>query len=91
MTETWKRASIAAAVVLVVTACGGGGGQEPTPEPISLAYDNSAGTLIIEVDSYGGLLPPPSSRHIAEVSIYGDGQVVLAEEDGAPRVGTDRA
>ncbi|HJX38346.1 MAG TPA: hypothetical protein VJ714_07095 [Anaerolineae bacterium] len=91
MTEIWKRASIAVAVVLVLTACGGEGGQEPTPQPISLEYDNSAGVLIVEVDTYGGLLPPPSSRHIAEVSVYGDGQVVLAEEDGAPRVGTDRA
>ena len=91
MTKICIRASIAVAVVLVLTACGGGGGQEPTTEPISLEYDNSAGTLIIEVDTYGGLLPPPSSRHIAELSIYGDGQVVLAEEDGAPRVGTDRA
>jgi hypothetical protein len=91
MTEICIRASIAVAVVLVLTACGGGGGQEPTPEPISLEYDNSAGALIIEVDTCGGLLPPPSSRHIAELSIYGDGQVVLAEEDGAPRVGTDRA
>jgi hypothetical protein len=91
MSEICIRASIAVAVVLVLTACGGGGGQEPTPEPISLEYDNSAGALIIEVDTYGGLLPPPSSRHIAEVSIYGDGLVVLAKEDGAPRVGTDRA
>jgi hypothetical protein len=91
MADTWKRASIAVAVALVLTACGGGRGQEPTPEPISLEYDHSGGALIIEADTYGGLLPPPSSRHIAELSIYGDGQVVLAEEDGAPRVGTDRA
>ncbi len=85
----WKRTSIVVAAVLVLTACGGG--QEPTPEPISLEYDSSAGALIIEVDTYGGLLPPPSSRHIAELSIYGDGQVVLAEEDGVPRAGTGRA
>jgi hypothetical protein len=89
MADTWKRASILVAVVLVLTACGGG--QEPTPEPVPLEYDNSPGALIIEADTYGGLLPPPSSRHIAELSIYGDGLVVLAEEDGAPRVGTDRA
>ena len=89
MIEICIRASIAVAVVLALTACGGG--REPTPEPISLEYDNSAGALIIEVDTCGGMVPPPSSRHIAELSIYGDGQVVLAEEDGAPRVGTDRA
>ena len=91
MVDIWKRASIAVAVVLVLTACGVEGGEEPTPQPISLEYDHSAGALIVEADTYGGLLPPPSSRHIAEVSIYGDGQVVLGEEDGAPRVGTDRA
>jgi hypothetical protein len=90
MTDTWKRTSIAAGVLLVLTACGGRG-QEPTVQPISLDYDHSAGALIIEADTYGGLLPPPSSRHIAELSIYGDGQVVLAEDDGAPRVGIDRA
>jgi hypothetical protein len=90
MVDIWKRASMAVAVVLVLTACAGGGGQEATPEPISLEYDRSAGALIIEADTYGGLLPPPSSRHVAELSIYGDGLVVLAE-DGAPRVGTDRA
>lgn len=91
MTDIWKRTSLAAAVVLVLTGCGGEGTREPTPQPISLEYDDSAGALIVEVDTYGGLLPPPSSRHIAELSIYGDGQVVLAEEDSAPRVGTDRA
>lgn len=89
MTDIWKRAEILVAVVLVLTACGGG--QEPTPEPVSLAYDHSTGALIVEVDTYGGLLPPPSSRHIAELSIYGDGQVVRAEEDEAAWVGTDRA
>jgi hypothetical protein len=91
MADTWKRASIAVAVVLAFTACGGEGGQAPTPEPISLEYDDSAGALIVEADTYGGLLPPPSSRHVAELSIYGDGLVVLAEKDGTPRVGTDRA
>jgi hypothetical protein len=87
----WKPASIVAAVVLVLTACAGGGGQEPTVQPVSLRYDHRAGVLIVEADTYGGLLPPPSSRHIAELSIYGDGEVVVAEEDGAPRVGVDRA
>ncbi len=85
----WTRASIAVALVLVLTACGGG--QESTPEPISLAYDDRAGVLIVEADTYGGLMPPPAGRHVPEVSIYGDGLVVLAGEDPAPRVGTDRS
>jgi hypothetical protein len=89
MAGIWKRASVLLAVVLVLTACGGR--QEATPEPVSLEYDNRAGALIIEVDTYGGLLPPPSSRHIAELSIYGDGQVVQAEEEESLRVGADRA
>jgi len=89
MADIRKFASILAAVVLALTACGGG--LEPTPERVSLEYDHSTGALIIEVDTYGGLLPPPSSRHIAELSIYGDGQAVLAEEDEAAWVGTDRA
>lgn len=91
MADIWKPASIAVAVVLVSTACGGGARQEPTAEPVSLEYDHSAGALIVELDTHGGLLPPPSGRHTAELSIYGDGLVVLAEEDDAPRVGTDRA
>jgi hypothetical protein len=91
MSGIWNWARLAPVMVLIMTACGMGAGQEPTAEPISLEYDDSAGALIVEADTYGGLLPPPSSRHIAALSIYGDGQVVLAEEDGAPRVGTDRA
>jgi len=87
--RNWAR--LAPVLVLILTACGIGTGQEPTPQPISLEYDHSAGALIVEADIYGGLLPPPSSRHIAELTIYGDGQVVLAQEDGAPRVGIDRA
>jgi hypothetical protein len=85
----WTRASIVVTLVLVLTACGGG--QESTPEPISLEYDDRAGVLIVEADTYGGLVPSPSGRHVPELSIYGDGLVVLAEEDEAPRVGIDRS
>jgi len=89
VTEMWTRASIVVTLVLVLTACGGG--QESTPEPISLEYDDRAGVLIVEADTYRGLVPSPSGRHVPELSIYGDGLVVLAEDDEAPRVGTDRA
>jgi hypothetical protein len=79
-------------LVLLLAACGGEGGREPTPEHITPEYDDSAGALIVEVDTYGGLVPAPSSRHVAELSIYGeDRQVALAEEDTAPRGGTDRS
>ena len=84
----WTRASIVVTLVLVLTACGGG--QESTPEPISLEYDNRAGVLIVQADTYGGLMPPPTRRHVPEVSIYGDGLVVLAEDEEGPVVGTDR-
>jgi len=57
---------------------------------IPLDYDSSAGVLVIEADTAGGLGPPPAGRHVAEVSIYGDGLVVLASEKGGPLVGTDR-
>jgi hypothetical protein len=85
----WKRASIVLAAVLVLTACGGE--QKPTPEPLSLEYDSSAGVLVLEADTTGGLDLPPVGRHVAEVSIYGDGLVVLGGEEGGPLVGTDRA
>jgi hypothetical protein len=90
MTDIWKRASIAVAVVLALTACGGGGGHEPTVEPISLEYDSSAGVLVVEADTAGGPAAPPAGKHVAEVSIYGDGLVVLAHDAGGPLVGTDR-
>jgi len=67
--------------------------DQPTPSPpapISLEYDRSSGALIIEVDTYGGLMPPPTGRHVPELSIYGDGLVVLAAEGEMFRVGTDR-
>lgn len=76
--------------VVVLTACGVQS-QQPTPEPISPEYAHHAATLVILADTYGGLLPPSSGRHVPEVSIYGDGSVVVAQEDGARRVGTDRA
>jgi len=90
VTEMWIRASIAVTLVLVLTACGGG--QESTPEPVSLEYDDRAGVLIVQADTYGGLMPPPSSSstHVPEVSIYGDGLVVLAEDEEGPVAGTDR-
>lgn len=86
------KAGAGIAACLILAACGGGL-VEPTPlpaTPISLEYDHSGGTLVIEADTYGGLMPPPTGRHVAEVSIYGDGLVVLAEEGELPAVGTDR-
>ncbi len=59
--------------------------------PVSLEYDHSAEALVIEADTFGGLNPPPPGRHVPEVRVYGDGLVVLATEDQAPRVGIDRA
>jgi hypothetical protein len=85
----WKRASTLLAAVLVLTACAEG--QKPTPEPISLEYDSGAGVLVIEADTTGGLGPAPVGRHVPEVSVYGDGLVVLGSEEDGPLVGTDRA
>lgn len=91
------RARIKGVVGLVVAsmlvACGGGAGGQPTPSPtiaISLEYDHSARALIIEADTYGGLMPRPTGRHVPELSISGDGLVVLAQEGEMPTVGTDR-
>ena len=75
---------------LLVTACGGGS-QQPTAEPISAEYAHNADTLVVEADTYGGLAPAAAGRHVPELSIYGDGSLILGEEDGARRVGTDRA
>jgi hypothetical protein len=85
------RTSVALVVILILAACGGGPADEATPVPIPLVYDSSAGVLVIEADTGGGLGPPPAGRHVAEVSIYGDGLVVVASEEGRPLVGTDRA
>jgi hypothetical protein len=82
------------AIVLALVACGGGAeDQQPTPSLAgtgSLEYDRSSEALIIEVDTYGGLLPSPLSRHVPELRIYGDGLVVLAGEEGMLARGTDR-
>lgn len=84
---------IGLATVIILAACGGGiVGQAtlaPVP-PISLEYDHQAGALIVEADTYGGLMPPPAGRHVPQLSIYGDGFVVLGGEDEQFRVGTDR-
>ena len=88
VTKMWNRASIAVTLVLALTACGGC--QESTPEHISLEYDDRPGVLIVEADTYGGLMPPLSGKHVAELSIHGDGLVVLAEDEESPVVGTDR-
>lgn len=84
--------SVGLAIVLILVACGGGGVGSRTPSPIAsiaLEYDHRAGALIIEADTYGGLMPTPRGRHVPELSIYGDGLVVLAEEGETFSVGTD--
>jgi hypothetical protein len=83
-------AGAALTVVLILAGCAGGQDGRATPERVSPEYEQTAGVLIVEADTYGGLMPPPSSRHVAELSVFGDGLVVLGEDDGAPRVGTDR-
>lgn len=85
----WNLARLALLAGLLLTACGGGS-QQSTPEPISPGYARDAGTLVIQADAYGGLVRA-AGRHVPEVSIYGDGSVILGQEDGARRVGTDRA
>jgi hypothetical protein len=93
MAQTLTRRSVAFVVVLIAVACGGGAVGEPTPSsvtPTSLEYDHSAGVLIIEADTYGGLMPPPTAKHVAELSIYGDGLVVVGREEEGLSVGTDR-
>jgi hypothetical protein len=80
-------------LLLVLAACGGPP-QEASPTslaPVSLEYNHSAGALVIEADTFGGLEPPSRGRHVPEVSVYGDGVVVLATEDQDPRAGIDRA
>jgi hypothetical protein len=90
MLDLRKGAALALTAALLLTACGQGGPKEPTVEPISLEYDRAAGNLVLLGDTTGGLAAYPSGRHIPEVSIYGDGLVVLGQEDGARRVGIDR-
>jgi hypothetical protein len=93
MIRALTKGSTGLAIVLVLVACGGDAVGEPTPTPttpISLEYDHRAGALIIEADTYGGLMPPPTGRHVPQMSIYGDGLVVLAGEGEMFTVGTDR-
>jgi hypothetical protein len=88
------RVAAAVATLLVMLVACAGPVQEATPSPVlpvSLEYDHRAGVLVIEADTAGGLTPPPVGRHVPEVSIYGDGLVVMAAEDESPMVGTDRA
>lgn len=90
VTRVIARVNAAIAMAVILTACAGGVADRATPEPISLEYDDRAGVLIVQADTYGGLMPYPSGRHVPEVSIYGDGFVVLAEADEDPVVGIDR-
>ncbi len=86
------RSGIALATVLILVACRGGGVVDegaPSPCLSSLEYDHSSEVLIVEADTYGGHRPPATGRHVAEVSIYGDGFVVLASDEQSG-VGTDR-
>jgi hypothetical protein len=86
------RSGIGLATLLTLVACQGGGVvDESTPSPClsSLEYSRNPGVLVVEADTYGGLTPPPTGRHVAEVSIYGDGFVVLASDEQSS-VGTDR-
>ncbi len=85
------RTGIAVVLLLMLAACGSSPASEATPVSPPLEYDSSAGVLVIEADTTGGLVPPPAGRHVAEVSIYGDGLVVLGSEESDPLVGTDRA
>ena len=67
---------------------------QPTPSPVipeSLAYDQSPEALIIEIDTYGGLMPTPLSRHVPDLRIYGAGLVVRAEEGESSSRGLDRS
>jgi hypothetical protein len=90
VTRMVTRVNTAIVVLVILSACTGGLGDKATPVAISLEYHESAGAIVIQVDTHGGLVRPPSGRHVPELTIYGDGLVVLAEDDGAPRVGTDR-
>jgi hypothetical protein len=81
---------LALLAALLVTACRAGS-QQPTPESISTDYAHKADILVIRADTYGGLAVPVTGTHVPEISIYGDGLVVLGQEDGIRRVGTDRA
>jgi hypothetical protein len=87
-----REATVLVLVLAAAVACAGPAQQaSPSPAaPVSLEYDRSAGVLVVEADTAGGLAPPPTGRHVPEVSIYGDGLVVIAAEGDGPVVGTDR-
>lgn len=81
-------------MVLVTAVACASPAQQGTPSPgapVSLEYDRGAGSLIVEADTSGGLAPPATGTHVPEVSIYGDGLVVMARAGESPAVGTDRA
>jgi hypothetical protein len=92
LTVTRTQQTVAFTTLLLVLAACAGPTEEATPSaPVSLEYDHRAGALVVEADTFGGLQPPSSGRHVPEVRVYGDGLVVVATEDQDPRVGIDRA
>lgn len=48
-------------------------------------YDDTRGQLVIEIDRFGGLIPPQiAQNHIVKTRIYGDGKVVYVESGSDP-------
>lgn len=93
MVSVLTRPGLLLAVLVALVACTGGATGQGTPSsvpPISLGYEHSSGALVIEADTYGGLMHPAMGRHVPELSIYGDGLVVLGREAETVMVATDR-
>ena len=48
--------------------------------PLTVEWDQDPGTLIIEVDTFGGLVPQAQAlKHIPDARIWGDDRVVWVE------------
>jgi len=77
-------------IVFITAACGAP--RPPTPSatpPVSLAFDESADSLIIDADSrvHGGApFPFELCSHVDNLRVWGDGRIVVANDQPGDRV-----
>ncbi len=73
------------AVAAVAAACDGDD-ESPTPAGTPIAHAAGQRDLLLRYQVGGGLLPSPPPADLPDVSLFGDGMLVLANERGATRV-----
>jgi hypothetical protein len=82
------RSLVILAIAAVVAACSSGAAASPSPAPttapspsasaVPYPIDTSAGSLVLRISTAGGFIGPSADlARIPELSLYGDGRVVL--------------